>query len=151
MSQTDINQIDILISDKKDEIKRLETLKQEFQDGLDEESSGVSDSPASVAQDADADAESRAAAATAVTGQDAANVNTEQSIDSPSTAGEDFEISAETVSQQDVSVEAVDSEVVGESTDSGTTEETADESDSKDDSKDEEPKKTSKKGSKKKN
>lgn len=37
MSQTDINQIDILIQQKKDEIAALEVLKQEFKDADQEE------------------------------------------------------------------------------------------------------------------
>lgn len=79
-NQTERDQIDVLIGMKKDEIKNLEGLKDQFTDDYVPEIR----TPAEVAADPDVDSAERAAAANAVLGQDPVTVNTEQSVPTPS-------------------------------------------------------------------
>lgn len=85
VNQTEVNQIDLLIEMKKDEISALEDLKKTFTDDYEP---AVLQTPAQVTQDESASSAERAAAANATLGQDPVKVNAEQSFPTPSTHDE---------------------------------------------------------------
>lgn len=87
-NQAERNQIDVLIGHKKDEIEKLEALKETFNDDHVAESTQT---PAQVAQDETASSAARAAAATQATTTDPVTINAEQQQPSPSTHSEQFE------------------------------------------------------------
>ena len=104
-NETNLNQVDILIQNKEDEIDELRELRKSFDDDVEIATS------AEVAADPSADAAERAAAANATTGQDPAAVFAAQSEPSPSTDAEAFEQSQEAQQQAEAAEEAEDEDV----------------------------------------
>lgn len=92
-NETQRNQIDVLIEQKRQEISNLEDSKKDYE-GDEDEVTEVR-TPAVVAADPNASSEERAAAANAVLGQSPETVNAEQSAPSPSTHAEQYGTEAE--------------------------------------------------------
>lgn len=115
-NQTERDQIDVLIGMKKDEIKNLEGLKDQFTDDYVPEIR----TPAEVAADPDVDAAERAAAANAVLGQDPAIVNAEQSLPTPSTHDSAKEGANDDNAAEETTVEDVPEDDSDSSTDDST-------------------------------